>query len=266
VIGVITGFINELRAAGVPVSMVEAIDAMKAVEAIEIGERTALRETLRATLVKNLRHERAFDTAFDVYFSTLPAVETPAEGGEEAAPFQAEGPDPAGGFSREALGETLLDALGGLDGDALRRGARQAVEHLAGMEPGRPVGGTYYLYRTLRRLDMAQLEARLLADVLGDEDLTELARRLLPRTQLASLVGALKADERAMVETLLGRMHAGRRHYGPWRTGDGRDYPREALVEVLDALNYCAAELVRIGREVFAEVAALGLQGLHCGY
>ena len=64
-LGIITGFIDELRAAGVPVSMVEAIDGMRAVEAIEIGERIALRETLRATLIKNQRHERAFDTAFD---------------------------------------------------------------------------------------------------------------------------------------------------------------------------------------------------------
>jgi len=64
VLGIITGFIDELRAAGVPVSMVEAIDGMRAVEAIEIGDRVALRETLRATLIKNLRHERAFDIAF----------------------------------------------------------------------------------------------------------------------------------------------------------------------------------------------------------
>ena len=71
-LGIITGFIDELRAAGVPVSMVEAIDGMRAVEAIEIGDRIALRETLRATLIKNLRHERAFDTAFDVYFSMVP--------------------------------------------------------------------------------------------------------------------------------------------------------------------------------------------------
>ena len=32
--------------------------------------------------------------------------------------------------------------------------ARQAVTRYAGMEPGRPVGGTYYLYRTLRHLDL----------------------------------------------------------------------------------------------------------------
>jgi uncharacterized protein with von Willebrand factor type A (vWA) domain len=81
-IPVITGFIDELRDAGVPVSMVEAIDAMQAVETIDMGSRVALRETLRATLVKNLRHERAFDTAFDIYFANVPAptgetVQTP---------------------------------------------------------------------------------------------------------------------------------------------------------------------------------------------
>ena len=32
--------------------------------------------------------------------------------------------------------------------------ARHAVTRFAGMEPGRPVGGTYYLYRTLRNLDL----------------------------------------------------------------------------------------------------------------
>ena len=36
----------------------------------------------------------------------------------------------------------------------MRALARQAVSRYAGMEPGRPVGGTYYLYRTLRNLDL----------------------------------------------------------------------------------------------------------------
>ena len=36
--------------------------------------------------------------------------------------------------------------------------------------------------------------------------------------------------------------------YGCWQVSDGRDYHTEALEEVLDALNYCAAELVRLGR------------------
>ena len=82
-LGIITGFIDELRAAGVPVSMVEAIDGMRAVEVVEISDRVALRETLRATLIKNLRHERAFDTAFDVYFSMVPqSLSEPADSRE----------------------------------------------------------------------------------------------------------------------------------------------------------------------------------------
>jgi uncharacterized protein with von Willebrand factor type A (vWA) domain len=182
VLGVITGFIDELRAAGVPVSMVEAIDGMRAVEAIEIGDRVALRETLRATLIKNQRHGRAFDTAFDVYFSTVPRPEAESEEVDSRSELppgeKAEGGDRAP-FDLDALLDDLLQALAGLDEEAMRRGARTAVDELAGMEPGRPVGGTYYLYRTLRRLDLADLEERLMEALMSDEDLTEFDRRLL---------------------------------------------------------------------------------------
>jgi uncharacterized protein with von Willebrand factor type A (vWA) domain len=183
VLGIITGFIDELRAAGVPVSMVEAIDGMRAVEAIEIGDRVALRETLRATLIKNQRHERAFDTAFDVYFSTVPSPEEPLSDGEHRASElppseRSQGVDQAP-FDLDALLDDLLQALAGLDQEAMRRGARTAVDELAGMEPGRPVGGTYYLYRTLRRLDLADLEQRLMDALMADEDLSGFDRRLL---------------------------------------------------------------------------------------
>lgn len=175
-LGVVTGFIDELRQAGVPVSMVETIDAMEALEVTEIGDRTALRETLRATLIKNLRHERAFDTAFAVYFSMLPALVADDEQGMES-PLGASGGAGGEGPDQDDLTNMILQALAGLDDDALRAAVRQAVERLAGMEPGRPVGGTYYLYRTMRRLDMAALEARL-AEMLLDGDLSEFERRL----------------------------------------------------------------------------------------
>ncbi|MGD2060543.1 MAG: VWA domain-containing protein [Acidimicrobiia bacterium] len=195
---VITGFIDELRAAGVPVSMVETIDAMRAVEAIDIGERIALRETLRATLVKNLRHERAFDTAFDIYFSTLPV---PAEG-EEPGQEHSPGADGSGGgpgaggesdLDEEGLFNALLDALAGMDHEALRRGVRQAVDRLAGMEPGRPVGGTYYLYRTLRRLDLDKLGAELLEALTGEGELSEFEERLL-REEVEALIAQLREE------------------------------------------------------------------------
>ena len=68
-IDLLTDFIGELRAAGIPVSMVEAIDAMEAVKHIDIGERSALKAALGATLVKNARHYQAFDVAFEVFFA-----------------------------------------------------------------------------------------------------------------------------------------------------------------------------------------------------
>ncbi len=65
-------------------------------------------------------------------------------------------------LSPEELAEMLYKAL--LEGDdALMRAlARQAVKRYAGMEPGRPVGGTYYLYRTLRNLDLDAVLDRLM--------------------------------------------------------------------------------------------------------
>jgi hypothetical protein len=81
-------------------------------------------------------------------------------------------------FDLDQFLDSLLEALAGLDEDAIRRGARTAVDQLAGMEPGRPVGGTYYLYRTLRRLDLKDLEERLIEALMGDETMSELDRRL----------------------------------------------------------------------------------------
>src|SRR5215471_4171900 len=77
---VLQGFVHELRAAGLPVSMTENLDAMRAIEQIDIAEREVLRAVLGATLVKQQRHRGAFDTVFDVYFSLLsPAVDDVAD-------------------------------------------------------------------------------------------------------------------------------------------------------------------------------------------
>jgi hypothetical protein len=67
--------------------------------------------------------------------------------------------------------------------------------------------------------------------------------------QLALRIDRLADDERAILEMILSRIEQGRCAYGRWNVEDGRDNPRETLMEVLDALNYCAAELVRLGRK-----------------
>ncbi len=65
---------------------------------------------------------------------------------------------------------------------------------------------------------------------------------------LADRIAALSDDERAILETLLDRLAEGRQRYGVWNVDDGREYPAETLDEVIDALHYCAAGLVRLRR------------------
>lgn len=148
----LTSFVDELRITGIPVSMVEAMDAASALEHTDLTDREILRATLGATLVKNPYHYRAFDLAFDVYFGTSAAStgddEIDAEHDESDA---------------EELRDSVLEALMEDDRDRLRQLVARAVDRYAGMQPGRPVGGRYYSYRVMRRLDSDDLLMRLLA-------------------------------------------------------------------------------------------------------
>ena len=65
----LSGFIVELRQAGLPVSLTENLDAMEAVTHIPIADRDAFKYALGSTLVKNHSHWRSFEVVFEVYFS-----------------------------------------------------------------------------------------------------------------------------------------------------------------------------------------------------
>jgi len=72
---------------------------------------------------------------------------------------------------------------------------------------------------------------------------------MMPRDfQLLERIRRLRHDEREIVEQIVARIEQGRCAYGPRNVSDGRNNPGEALLEVMDALNYCAAELVRLGK------------------
>ncbi|MDX1691586.1 MAG: VWA domain-containing protein [Acidimicrobiia bacterium] len=168
VVGVLTDFIEELRAAGVPVSMVEAIDAARAIEHVDLGDRAAWKATLGATLVKNARHHEAFETAFEVFFGlgVRPGEDDATLAHRDVAVIEGEAGVEGGGsgdVDLQALAEALYRALAEDDDGLLQAVVRQAVRQLSGMEPGRPVGGTYYLYRILRQLDLDEVRSRLLA-------------------------------------------------------------------------------------------------------
>ena len=150
--------------------MSEAVDAARALESIDVSDRPLFRSALCATLVKSGDHLAAFDTAYEVFFANRRPdgdVELPGES-PESAPRDASAPD-APVRSTAQLSEQLLNALRQNDRRALRQSAADAVARFAGVEPGRPVGGAYYLYRTVRQLDLEEIERRLMAMSLGEQ-------------------------------------------------------------------------------------------------
>ena len=183
------GFIAELRAAGLPVSLTENLDAMEAVTHIPLANRDDFKYALAATLVKNHSHWRAFETVFEVYFSLRSPEYVPGDDGWDNMADDANLPPELAGqpgavnpsdLAAQELRELLFDALRNGDQALLAAIARQAVMRFANMEPGRPVGGTYYLFRTLRRLELDDMLEQLMdaakAEAIGP--LTPLEERL----------------------------------------------------------------------------------------
>ena len=166
---------------------------MEAVQHIPIDDREAFKYALAATLIKNNSHWRAFETVFEVYFSLRGPEYRIAEGDPDALDElfremqeqqQGEGRGGAGGamdsLTPEEIAHLLMQALLNGDQAMMRALAKQSVQRFAGMEPGRPVGGTYYLYRTLRNLDLDGMLQKLMdatREQLGGE-MTSLEERL----------------------------------------------------------------------------------------
>jgi uncharacterized protein with von Willebrand factor type A (vWA) domain len=194
-LALLNGFIIELREAGLPVSLTEHLDAMEAVKHIPLEDRDAFKYALAATLVKNNAHWRSFETVFEVYFSLrgreyavgdeladlpdelLEDLEQMMQGQGDGQMQGAGGGDQ---LTPEELAEMLYQSLLRGDEAMMRAVARQAVKRFAGMEPGRPVGGTYYLYRTLRNLDLDAVMQRLMehSHAERDQPLSPLEERL----------------------------------------------------------------------------------------
>ena len=201
-----SGFVVELRNAGLPVSLTENLDAMEAVKHIPIEDRDAFKYALATTLVKNEQHWKAFETVFEVYFSLRgPEYNVLDEDGEidedsleEWMSQQMRGMGGQGSseeMSPEEIAEMLFRALMNADEAMMAAMARAAVTQFAGMEPGRPVGGPYYLYRTLRNLDLDGMLDRLMeqAQERSEGDMTSLEERL-EREEFENRIEDLKKE------------------------------------------------------------------------
>ncbi|HEX6421832.1 MAG TPA: VWA domain-containing protein, partial [Acidimicrobiales bacterium] len=214
----LSGFIVELRSAGLPVSLTENLDAMAAIQHIPLDDRDAFKYALGATLVKNAAHWRVFETVFEVYFSLrgreYALSDEQAQAMADLDELLSEMPEQQGdqqgaagvgdSMTPEELAQMLMKALSQGNEAMLRALARQAVRRYAGMEPGRPVGGTYYLYRTLRNLDLDGVLDKLMqqAHEQAPEPLTPLEERL-ERDEYESRVDQLRKEIEAEIRRRL---------------------------------------------------------------
>jgi hypothetical protein len=205
VLDLLSGFVTELRKAGLPVSLTEHLDAAEAIGHIPLEDRDGLKYALAATLVKSSSHWRAFETAFEVFFAVRTGgpgsgglgddmgededgsgdregAAGTGEGGQRGQGRSWNGSGGGEGMTPEELAELLFKSLLSADAALMNVVARNAVDRYAGMEPGRPVGGTYYLYRTLRNLDLDAVLKKLMGQAqgaaAGGDGMTDLEERL----------------------------------------------------------------------------------------
>jgi uncharacterized protein with von Willebrand factor type A (vWA) domain len=145
-------FVDELRECGVPVSLSERIDAMRAVEGVELGSPHGLHTVLSATLVKNAEHRGVFDEVFRLFFR-VPSSGAVADEIVEvpAAPLDLD----------HALRTVLRDGSPALT----RLLAEQAVARFVDFEPGRRVAGVFYESRTVKGIQLDQVSAEMAGEL-----------------------------------------------------------------------------------------------------
>jgi uncharacterized protein with von Willebrand factor type A (vWA) domain len=175
-----TGFVAALRDAGLPVSIAEGLDAVRALRLVELTDRESLRAAYAATVVKRPAHRPSFDTLFDLWFPA--ALGDGVLAGEDAVP---ERPEPAGTPVPPALDpevqarrRELADLLLAGDDPGLRRFARTVVGQY-GRAPG---GRSWFSSGVLQAMSAETLMAGLLRSVLTGRERGGIAERVARQT------------------------------------------------------------------------------------
>ncbi|MFI0408388.1 VWA domain-containing protein [Actinomadura sp. 3N508] len=177
-----TGFVAELRRAGLPVSVAEGLDAVRAMRAVDLLDRESLRAAYAATVVKRPQHRPTFDALFDLWFpaavgdgaGSTPGPDRPPRTLDDAGRPVPPPLDPLVQARRDELADLLLSG----DDAGLRRFARQAVAEY-GRTPGQE---SWFSSGVLRALSPGTLMARLLDAVLTGQERGGMAERVARRT------------------------------------------------------------------------------------
>ncbi|SEG64440.1 hypothetical protein SAMN04489712_10824 [Thermomonospora echinospora] len=175
-----TGFVAALRGAGLPVSISEGLDAVRALAVIDLIDREALRAAYAATVVKRPAHRQTFDTLFDLWF---PAAlgDGVAQGSAARRPDEPDDSppvppplDPEVAERRRELFDLLLTG----DDPGLAQFVRAAVGRY-GRSPGQR---SWFSSGVLNAMSAQTLMAGLLNAVLAGQERGGMAERVARQT------------------------------------------------------------------------------------
>lgn len=234
-------FVGALRAAGLPVSMAESLDATRAMATVDLANREQLRAGYAAALVKRPAHRAAFDRLFDLWWPSATgdgttSYDADGDDGDELQEIEPEDLDALRDMLRNALRDALLSG----DDEAIRRLARQAVTGLgrADTQPGRQ---SWFTYRVLRALSPETLLASLLEAVLEGQErggLAEKVARQMLTERIRQFEEAVEAEVRRRLAEDRGVEQVSKTAVKP-------------LIEQVDFLRASRDEIAELRRKVF---------------
>ena len=223
-------FLEALRAAGLPVSLAEDLDAVAALRALDWDHREVVRAGYAATLVKKQSQRPTFDTLFDVYFPRMVGNGVAGERDEDEQVA-----DNAQALA--AFRDQLVDALGEGDEQALLDLAAEMVARFGAM-PGRGPGlSSWSAYTALQRVAPTELVDRIVEGLLAEGRVDDEARREAGR-RIGSFTGLVEADARRRIAEEKGPDHVANVAVRP-------------SIERLDFTAGRRADLDRMRREIY---------------
>lgn len=220
--GHVVGFVEALRARGIPVGPSETVDAGRVLTVIDLMDREMLREGLACALLRRPTQRATFDGLFELWF--------PAALGARAGADDIELPRRDDGeIDLFALRRMLAEMLAADPGDDQQRQlqnlAAQMVEQMGQYRSAN--GPSFSAYQTLKDVQPEVLISKILAGLSSGGDNsdfdTEVARRAA-RTRVKTFRGTVEAETRRRVAERLGRERVAK--YGVQRQAEDADFLR----------------------------------------
>jgi uncharacterized protein with von Willebrand factor type A (vWA) domain len=239
--GHLVGFVEALRARGIPVGPSETVDAGQVLTVLDLLDREMLREGLACALLRRPAQRATFDGLFELWF--------PAALGDRTGAGDVEIPRrPDGSVDlielRTMLAELLIEDPSGAQAQQL---AAQLVEQMGRYQSGN--GPSYSAYQTLKDLQPELLISKILAGLAAgpdDSDFdTEVAGRVA-RERVRQFRGMVEAETRRRVAEHIGRERVA--GYGVPRQAEDAEFLRISENEL--------AELRRSGQRLARVLAS----------